>query len=87
MPGSTRGLGKEKQDIPEGTLLAYLRRRSTRKGIIGDSRPWLYIAAATWVIRLLRRTAFRKPEILVLEELKPGERIIISNSRPTVDSG
>ena len=29
----------------------------------------------------------RKSEIILLEELKPGQRIIISSGRPTVDAG
>ena len=95
MPGSKRGLGKNKKvekkvkehEVTEGKLLAFLRRSGTRQGIMGDSKPWLYIGAASWGFRLLRRMAHQKPEILLLEELKPGERIIISNSRPTVDVG
>jgi hypothetical protein len=77
----------EQGERTEGRLLAYLRRTGTRKGFMGDSKPWLYIGAASWAFRLLRRMSHRKPEILLLEELKPGERIIISNSRPTVDVG
>lgn len=74
-------------EVSEGKLLSYLRRTGTRKGFMGDSKPWLYIGAASWAIRLLRRMAQRKPEILLLEELKPGQRIIISNNRKTVDVG
>ncbi|MDQ6697327.1 MAG: hypothetical protein M3Z46_07700 [Actinomycetota bacterium] len=74
-----------KGDGTEGKVLTYLRRSGTRKGFMGDSKPWLYIGAATWGYRLLRRLAKRKPEILLLEELKPGQRIIVSNDRPTVD--
>jgi hypothetical protein len=92
MAGS-RGVDKkaakkvEKGEGAEGKLLSYLRRSGTRKGFMGDSKPWLYIGAATWAFRLLRRLAHQKPEILLLEELKPGERIIVSNNRPTVDAG
>ncbi len=74
-----------KGDGTEGKVLTYLRRSGTRKGFMGDSKPWLYIGAATWGYRLLRRLAKRKPEILLLEELKPGQRIILSHDRPTVD--
>lgn len=77
----------EKAEGAEGKLFSYLRRAGTRKGFMGDSKPWLYIGAATWAYRLLRRMAHRKPEILLLEELKPGQRIIVSNNRPTVDVG
>jgi hypothetical protein len=75
------------QDDREGRLLGYLRRSGTRKGFFGDSKPWLYIGAASWAFRLVRRFARRRPEILLLEELKPGERVIISRGRPTVDVG
>jgi hypothetical protein len=77
----------EKAQGSEGRLLSYLRRSGTRKGFMGDSKPWLYIGAATWAYRLLRRLAQRNPEILLLEELKPGQRIIVANDRPTVDVG
>lgn len=77
----------KEQDAGEGKLLSYLRRAGTRKGIMGDSKPWLYIGAATWAFRLLRRLAKQKPEILLLEELKPGQRIIVANDRSTVDVG
>ncbi len=95
MARSGKGLGTDKkakkkvkqQDYPEGKLLSFLRRSGTRKGILGDSKPWLYVGAASWGYRYLRRMARRKPEILLLEELKPGQRIIVSNSRPTVDAG
>ncbi len=76
-----------KEETTEGKLLAYLRRSGTRKGFMGDSKAWLYIGAATWAYRLLKRLAVRKPEVLLLEELKPGERIIVSNDRSTVDVG
>ena len=93
MAGSKSGTDKsaqkklKKHDVSEGKLLAFLRRSGTRKGIMGDSKPWLYIGAATWGFRLLRRLANRKPDVLLLEELKPGQRIIVSNNRPTVDVG
>ena len=87
--GTNKKLANElqKQEVPEGRMLGYLRRRGTRKGFLGDSKPWLYIGTAAWAFRLLRRVARRRAEVLLLEELKPGQRIIISNNRPTVDVG
>ena len=76
-----------RHDFAEGRLLSYLRRTGTRRGFVGGSKPWLYIGAASWAIRTLLRMARRKSEIILLEELKPGQRIIIANDRPTVDAG
>lgn len=72
-------------DVREGAMVSFLRRHSIRKGFMGESKPWLYIGAATWGYRMLRRMARRRAQVVLFEELKPGQRIIISNDRPTVD--
>ena len=38
----------------------------------------------TWGYTTLKRLARREPELVFSEELKPGERIIISNDVPTL---
>lgn len=66
-------------------MLRRLQRLGIRRGFTGGSKQWLYVGVATWGLRTLRRMAERKPEILLHEELRPGERIIVSNARSAAD--
>ena len=70
---------------PAGWLVRTLRRQGVRKGIFGGSRGWAAVAVGTWGYTTLKRIARREPELVFSEELKPGERIIISNNRATLD--
>ena len=65
-------------------MLTRLQRLGLRRGF-GGNKTWLYIGITAWGLRSLQRMAQRKPDVLLVEELKPGRRIIISNDRPTVD--
>ncbi len=56
-----------------------------RKGR-GGSKNWLYVGTGLWTVRTIRRMAERREEILISEPLRPGERLIISNNRPTIES-
>ena len=67
-----------------------LFRRAERAGLrkgFGGSKPWLYVGTGLWTLRTVRRLGERKPEILVSETLKPGQRVIIANGRATIDDG
>lgn len=55
--------------------------RKARSG----NKNWMYIGTALWTLRTVRRLAEHREELLISEQLKPGERIIISNARPTLD--
>ncbi len=68
-----------------GRVVTYLRRTGTRRGIFGGSRAWLAVGVTTWGYTKLKSMAERKAEVVFSEELKPGQRLIISNDRPTVD--
>jgi hypothetical protein len=70
---------------PVGRVVRILRRNGVRKGIFGGSRGWAAVAVGTWGYTTLKRMARREPELVFSEELKPGERIIISNNRATLD--
>jgi hypothetical protein len=70
---------------PVGRIVRTLRRNGVRKGIFGGSRGWAAVAVGTWGYTTLKRMARREPELVFSEELKPGERIIISNNRATLD--
>ena len=71
---------------PVGRIVQMLRRNGMRKGILGGSRGWAAVAVGTWGYTTLKKLARREPELVFSEELKPGERIIISNNRATLDS-
>ncbi len=68
-----------------GRGITYLRRTATRKGIFGGSRAWVAVSVATWGYTKLKSMAERKAEVVFSEEIQPGQRVIISNDRPTVD--
>ncbi|MGN6695723.1 MAG: hypothetical protein ACTHN0_16220 [Aquihabitans sp.] len=48
------------------------------------SKTWLYVGTGLWTLRTVRRLADRREEILISEPLRPGDRLIISNDRPTL---
>jgi hypothetical protein len=72
---------------PVGPIIRILRRNGVRKGIFGGSRGWAAVAVGTWGYTTLKRLARREPELVLSEELKPGERIIISHAVPTLGPG
>ena len=74
------------RDKAGGGLLRVAERAGLRKGMAG-SKGWVYVGSGLWTLRTVRRMAERKPEILVSETLKPGQRMIIANGRVTLDDG
>jgi hypothetical protein len=68
-------------------MLKRLQRLGVRRGLGGGGKGWFYIGIASWGLRTLQRMAAREPEILLREEIKPGQRINIANDRATVDVG
>lgn len=50
----------------------------------GGSKAWLYVGTGLWTLRTVRRLADRREEILISERLRPGDRLIIANNRPTL---
>ncbi len=52
----------------------------------GGSKTWLYVGTGLWTLRTIRRLAERSEEILISEPLRPGERLIIANNRPTLET-
>jgi hypothetical protein len=65
-------------------IISRLRRTGFRKGMQGN-RTWLALGIVIWGAQQLRKLATRNAEVLVREELKPGDRMIIANGRVTVD--
>ncbi|MCB0978344.1 MAG: hypothetical protein KDB02_12885 [Acidimicrobiales bacterium] len=71
----------------KGGPLATLQSIGISRGLFGGSKGWLYVGGGLWTVRTIRRMAERKPEILIREEIKPGQRITIANNVATIDGG
>lgn len=69
-----------------GRVVRMVRRTGVRKGVLGGSRGWLAVAIATWGWTKLKQVSERQAEVVLSEELKPGQRIVIANGRATVDN-
>lgn len=65
-------------------VLGTLQSIGINRGVFGDSKGWLYVGTGLWTLRTVKRMAERKPEILLREELKPGQRLIIANDRASL---
>ena len=63
------------------TRTAMLRRRALRLGPLGGSKGWTYLWVVLFAARLLKRFTAGKEEILLTEEIHPGETLIISGGR------
>lgn len=63
--------------VPLATV-ALLRRRALREGVLGGSWWWRFMAVFLFVVPFARRTFGRNSETVLIEELKPGERMLIT---------
>lgn len=63
-----------------------LERIGVSRGLFGNSKGWLYVGGGLWTLRTVRRLSQRKSEVLLREELAPGQRLIIANDRATLDT-
>jgi hypothetical protein len=61
------------------SLARRLVRRGLRDGLIGGSTVWAVVGAAAWLARLLLR---REEPLVVREDLKLGERIVVAHVPP-----
>jgi hypothetical protein len=70
-------------------MLSYLRKRAALKGPLGGSRQWTLVWAILLGIRLFKRLTKPKQELLLTQEIKPGEALLISgiDREPTVLGG
>jgi hypothetical protein len=59
-------------------LIRKLRRRAAVKGPLGGSREWTLLWAVLVALRVLKRLTTHKPEILLSEEVRPGETLLIT---------
>jgi len=68
------------------SILPRLQRTGLRKGIGQGNSTWLAVGVSAWGLRKVAQMAQRNTEILIREELKPGDRLIIANDRATIES-
>lgn len=64
-------------------MLRSLIRIGFSRGI-GGSRAWLGVGIAAGGLHLLRRAVKREPDVVYLEELRPGQSLVIQHF-PRVD--
>lgn len=69
-----------------GGPLRTIERLGVSRGVFGSSKGWMYVGGGLWTLRTVRRMAQRKPEVLLREELAPGQRLIIANGRATLET-
>lgn len=62
-------------------LLDRLFRTGVRRGLLGGSRPWLYVGLTAGAVRILRRV-LSEPVTVYRTELKPGEHVEITVEKP-----
>lgn len=70
-----------------GTLLKYLVGKGLRRGLLGGETLWLVLGGAALAVQLGLRVLRRKPEVVFLENLRPGERLTITHRLPTGHNG
>lgn len=63
--------------------LHFLQRRGMNKGVMGSSRPWLYVFVATFVLRKVRRSIGSEYDLVWRGEVRPGETISIGHLAET----
>jgi hypothetical protein len=59
-------------------MLKSLVRIGFARGI-GGSRAWLTIGVMAGGLRLLKKIAKREPDVVYLEELRPGQSLVIQH--------
>ena len=64
-----------------------LRSIAVRRGLLGGSRSWMIVAGVLWGARILRRASSRRPEVVALESLKPGQTLQVTAIDPRRDQG
>ncbi len=60
-------------------MIRWVLRRGMVKGVLGGSRPWLVAWGIAAGIRVLRRLTRSEPEVVLVEQLAPGEALLITH--------
>jgi hypothetical protein len=61
--------------------LRFLGAIALRRGF-GGSRPWMVVGMAVVGLRALRRLARDEPEVLYRTQVRAGDRLLVTASRP-----
>ena len=69
-----------------GGILRTVERLGVTRGVFGASKGWFYVGTGLWTLRKVRSLGERKPELLMSERLRPGDRIVIANGVATIES-
>lgn len=69
-----------------GGILRTVERLGMTRGVFGTSKGWFYVGTGLWTLRKVRTLGERKPEVLMREPLRPGDRLVIANGVATIDS-
>lgn len=69
-----------------GGAFRTLERIGVTRGVFGASKGWFYVGTGLWTLRKLRSFGERKPEVLMRETLRPGDRVVIANGVATIES-
>jgi hypothetical protein len=65
--------------------LQVLQRNGVRRGVLGGSGSWFWVAVVTFGLRRLRRAIGSEPEVVYRGELKPGQTFRIDHLLETYD--
>lgn len=60
-----------------------LRQRALYRGLFGGNRAWMGVGAVMWTYKTIRKLfSGGDPSARYIEELKPGERLVITHPEP-----
>ncbi|MEA2828997.1 MAG: hypothetical protein QOG43_3436 [Actinomycetota bacterium] len=62
-------------------MLTRLRRLGLARGL-GKSNAWLAVGVTAWALQTLKKFAAKEPKVVYREQLKPGQRLVISHLPP-----
>ncbi len=65
--------------------LSFFQRLGMSKGVLGSSRPWLYVFVVSFVLRRFRQAMGSDYEVVWRGEVRPGETIRIGHLAETYD--
>jgi len=65
--------------------LSFFQRRGMNKGVLGSSRPWLYVFLVSFGLRKLRQAIGSEYEVVWRGEVRPGETIRIGHLAETYE--
>lgn len=69
---------------PRSSVLRWAVRNGFRKGVVGGSRAWVVLFTGALGVRAVQRLAGKEEKIVLSEELRPGEALVITHERVTV---